>query len=688
MTLPQVAFGLATLSSAALGLAVLARRPRGWREVTFALGMAAFVLETVIAWVLLDRIESPDDRVFWLRLLMTSQLLVPLPWGLFVASLLAATRSWRALAILGAAALTTVAMSALTWLGSPFLLSDLSAPFYAARLDTAGLWVVQAQLIGTVAVLAELEFCFRTADRDARWRIKYLLLGLAGAFVVRFYLLSHVLLFHVLLAAYLATQAATLVVANVMMAVSVVRRPLGTAGFTVSRTVVYRSAVVGILGLYLFAVGALGWLLNTLGMSEELFWGSLLVFVAAAAGSVIALSEDARWRLKRFIGLHFYRSKYDYRAQWINFTRRLGSTVTLEGLAPQLLAATTDAIGSAKGILYLSSGTDEGFHLGAALEVFNAPDVLDPGSPLAERARESTAPAVLDDGERPAWFPQATVLVPLMWQGSLTGLMIVAGERTGTPYAAEDLEFLATVGVQLTAAIVTTRLSETVARSREFEAFHRLTSFVIHDLKNAVSSLTLLGQNALQHFDDPEFQRDAITTLSKTADRMRKLLQRFTAAAEIEQLRFEPIDLDRLLREHIAPLARGPRVRLTLDLQPVTAVGDVEALERVFQNLVRNALEALDGGGDLTLRCAMHGDSIVCDIADTGCGMSREFLRHSAFVPFRTTKKGGWGIGLYHAREIVRAHGGRIDVQSEEGRGTTFTVTLPVAAARDKGATG
>jgi hypothetical protein len=68
----------------------------------------------------------------------------------------------------------------------------------------------------------------------------------------------------------------------------------------------------------------------------------------------------------------------------------------------------------------------------------------------------------------------------------------------------------------------------------------------------------------------------------------------------------------------------------------------------------------------------------MLSVADTGCGMSEEFVRESLFVPFRTTKRGGWGIGLYQVKEIVERHGGTLTVTSKEGSGTTFQITLPV----------
>jgi signal transduction histidine kinase len=85
----------------------------------------------------------------------------------------------------------------------------------------------------------------------------------------------------------------------------------------------------------------------------------------------------------------------------------------------------------------------------------------------------------------------------------------------------------------------------------------------------------------------------------------------------------------------------------------------------------------MEGEGTITLRVQREDGMVACTVTDTGCGMSQEFIRTSLFVPFQTTKKGGWGIGLYQAREIMTAHGARIDVSSQEGRGTTITLLFP-----------
>ncbi len=700
ISIPGIVILLAVLSSLGLAAVVLAQRPRGRLQWSFALGMVGFAFEAVAAFMLLAQTELPDERLLWLRAVQIAGLLVPVPWGLFAAALLCPAGAklafgWR----LGGATGSVLALAASAAVGvlPAFQISETPGSFYAARMDLVGRAGVVVQLLLTVGILAALEVCLRTSKRNTRWRIKYLVLGLGGVFLVRFYLLSHVVLFSVVMAGYLTTGMATLFIGNLLIGTSLARDRLRGAELTVSRQILYRSVVVGVLGCYLFVVGALGWFLTYLGIPEELFWGSLVVFVSALGLAAILLSEDIRWRIKRFITLHFYRSKYDYREQWGKFTKRLDSLVTLDELAPELLQTVTDAAGATKAALYLADERDGRYHLAAALGLARLTPTLPGDCALLARLKSGANPLLLENGgEKPSespvshevsqWFAYGGVAVPLCWRGSLTGLMLIGPERTGVPYTAEDLEFLATVGEQAAGGLATARLTEALVRSREFDAFHRLTSFVIHDLKNSISGLSMLSQNALANFDDPEFQRDALKTLSRTVERMQALLAKLSSAPEPSPLRLEPVDLAALVTEAIGPVAGGGRVSLVKDLVPVPAVlGDPEALLRVIQNLVANAAEALDGKGVVSVKTYEDRGWAVFSVTDTGCGIPEEFLRKSLFVPFRSTKKGGWGIGLYQAKGIVEGHGGTIEVHSKEGEGTTFWVRLPVEPPRREG---
>ena len=687
---------LSVASSLGLAAVTLATGPRSWARFAFGIGMAAFGVEALAGYMLLGTTGS-EDRVRWAAIFSASGLAALAPWGVFVAALAHPERPrpllrWQVPVVLGCAAL--VVMAAIVLALPSFETADVQGPFYAAQLDPVARYAVVLQMLGSVVVLAGLEASLRASSGAARWRIKYLILGLGGIFLIRFYLFSQMLMFQVMMAAYVTTASVTLAVGNVAIAAALARSRVHESNFTVSRRLVYRSVVVGVLGAYLLVVGALGWLLNRIGIADEMFWGSIVVFVSALGLAALLLSEDVRWRIKRFIGLNFYRSKYDYRQQWIAFTKRLATLVTLEEIAPQLLGAVAEGTGAARAALYLADERDGQYRLAGALGG-TPPDAFAPAAELVARLRETWQPVALDeahvaaaagvDGPRRRFVADA-IAVPFHWRGTLVGLMLLGPERTGARYTPEDLEFLATVGEQAAGAIVTARLSESLVQSREFEAFHRLTSFVIHDLKNSVSTLSMLSANALEHFDNPEFQRDAITTLSRTVDRMRALLVRLAAAPEVA-LAFAPVDLGALVEEATAASAIPRRIAVARDLAPLPAVSaDREALLRVLQNLVTNAVEAVEGEGRIAVRTYREGVTAVFAIADSGCGMSEEYLRKRLFTPFQSTKKGGWGIGLYHAKGIVENHGGRLEVESKQGEGTTFRVVLPVEPAPRDGA--
>jgi putative PEP-CTERM system histidine kinase len=676
---------LAALSALALAAGVAVGGSRPVTKWSFVLGMVGLAVEAAAGFALVTLTEQVDDRLLWLRVREVAALGLVIPWGVFVVSLFAPAAGLWAPALrlgVGAGGLLIAGAAVAVATRPAFKLVDIAAPFYAAQLDRVGQLSTTIQLVLTVALLGGLDTFLRGSRHEDRWRMKYLVVGLGGIFLVRFFLLSQMQLFHVLLGIYLTTAAATLVLGNLAIGASLARTRLLRSEVTVSRDLVYRSLVVVALGGYLLVVGVLGWLLNYLGIPEELLWGSVLVFVSALAVGAVLLSENVRWRLKRFVARHFYRTKYDYREQWLRFTQRLGSLVSLEQLGPVLVSGVTEAAGAARGALYLADARDGRYHLAGSVELAGIPPALDAGSPIpAQLARESAPLALagaLRESPPGALLGEGAVAVPLRWAGELVGLMLVGAERAGNPYSREDLEFFMTVGEQAAGVIVTARLSETLAQAREFEAFHRLTSFVIHDLKNAVSALSMLSQNAMQHFDDPEFQKDALKTLSRTVDRMKALLARLSAAPDAGRMRSEPVDLSALALEATRPLDGG-RVSLVKEFAPVAPVpGDGEALLRVIQNLLTNAMEAVRVSGTVTVRSYEEGGQVVCEVTDTGCGMSPEFIQKSLFAPFRSTKSGGWGIGLYQAKGIVDAHGGTIEVTSREGAGSTFRLRLPI----------
>jgi putative PEP-CTERM system histidine kinase len=674
----------AALSLCFAGISLL-RPPRRLRHVTFAGGMVAFALQSLLVYGLLFYSATPESHQRWLVALESVALLTPIPWCLF--AFLAGRhadavipRGWRFSLSLGSAGLAVTAAVNALW--PFFLVPNATGSFRYARISLLGQAGIAVELLATIAVLYGLEPSLRNSQGSVRWQLKYLALGLGGIFAVRFYLLSQVLLFHVVDRNSLLIQTSALIIGELFVAIGLLRSGALRTELTVSRHFVYRSAVVGLCGLYLFLAGTAGWLLNAIGIPEAALLGTMVVFVAVMGLAALALSESLRWRFKRYISTHFYADKYDYRQQWRTFTADLMARVTLDGLATQLLRSVTQTIGARKAALYLADETDGALRFHSALGAGPLPKTLDVTSDdflTGQKAFEARHVTALGNGRAEVLLAAGLVLaVPLRTQGRLVGVVLVGAEQTGSPYTQEDLDLLTTLGEQAASATATVQLSERLAQARAFEAFNRLSSFIIHDLKNSVSALSMLTQNARKHFDDPEFRVGALGTLTRTVERMQKLVGRLSTRQAASELVFESVSLGELARDTAASMSVGPALHLTLALDSESSVhGDSDAIQRVIQNLITNAVEATDGVGPVTVRVCRQDGMVACAVTDTGCGMSEDFVRHSLFVPFQTTKKGGWGIGLYQAREIMTAHAGRIEVSSQEGRGTTVTLLFP-----------
>jgi signal transduction histidine kinase len=232
------------------------------------------------------------------------------------------------------------------------------------------------------------------------------------------------------------------------------------------------------------------------------------------------------------------------------------------------------------------------------------------------------------------------------------------------------------------------KLREQMAReaeARQFQAFMRLSATITHDLKNAIQALSLLVSNLEAHFDDPEFRAHAVQGLTRSTETLNALIARLSEPMRSlsgELPRPQPTDLVAMLRRVLRATAEHDRHQLIVVLpDKLIAEVDAERVEKVFENLIINALQAMDKQqGTLTVSATSDAETCTISVSDTGVGMTDEYLRDKLFRAFATTKPLGIGLGLYTCREVIRAHGGSIDVKSERGSGTTFNVVLPLRA--------
>lgn len=157
------------------------------------------------------------------------------------------------------------------------------------------------------------------------------------------------------------------------------------------------------------------------------------------------------------------------------------------------------------------------------------------------------------------------------------------------------------------------------------------------------------------------------------------MISRLTLLRGKLEIQKSPCDFNDLMRTAIKNLGEPEAIRIEADHWPLPKVDlDARQIESVFTNLLFNARDAITGEGVIRVRTEPLDRWAVATITDTGCGMTPEFLAQNLFRPFQTTKQRGLGIGMYQAKTIVEAHGGRIEVQSVPGTGSTFRVWLPL----------
>jgi putative PEP-CTERM system histidine kinase len=396
-----------------------------------------------------------------------------------------------------------------------------------------------------------------------------------------------------------------------------------------------------------------------------------------------------RRRFRHFLGRHRARRKYDYRKHWMAFTSEMSGLHRIDEIGGRLAEDVVRASGATCAAVYLSDPREAAYRLCGSVGNPRFVQTIDDTGAVPSWLRMHASPVHL-----PAKFLASVTLpgmpaalgVAIPWRGMLLGFIILGPQKTGIEYTGEDHEFLRTVAEQVAASIAAVRLAEAAEQSPKVEPAERVTPAVIHDIKNSVSALSLLANNASKHMAEPDFQRDAIVTLSRTVERMRCLLGKLSSTAKAEAPPPEPIDLHELIIEATTPLAGDGKVRLVRQLRPVTRMyGDRDALLRVVENLATNAAEAIEREGTVTVTLGEEHGYAVISVADTGCGIPQEYRERHLFSPFRSTKQGGWGVGLYQTKQAVESQDGEILVESLEGRGTTFTVKLPLRTDVESG---
>lgn len=540
-----------------------------------------------------------------------------------------------------------------------------------------------------IAGMVLVEQLYRNAIPQDRWSLKFLCLALGGLFAFDFFLYSEAMLFSAYSPDTWAARGAVNALLVPLIWISARRQPTESWPVVISHRMAFHTIILLGAGIYLMLMAAAGYYIRIVGGD----WGNVLqsvfLFGAGVLLLVVFFSGAARARVRVFLSKHFFRYRYDYREEWLRFTAMLTEGDPGTQVFERSLQAMACLVESPKAALWLRQ-EDGPFRRVAHWNWSDLDGQIPSNHPLLgfmesrqwvldlndyreqQDAFEDNAPPDWLVGQEETWL-----VVPLLWHEKLIGFMVLAQSLGKATFNWEMSDLLKTAARQATAHLAQARAAEALTVARQFESFNRASAFVVHDIKNLVAQLSLLLANAAKHKHKPEFQEDMLATIESSVARMNRMLLKLREAPDASASGI--VDLADMLNDVIASKnAFSLKPSLEILGQELRVKGDRERLVRVVGHIVQNAIEATPYTGRVDVKLAQQDDWAVITVTDTGVGMDDNFIRERLFRPFASTKGTGMGIGAYESRAYIQELGGGIQVTSQLGRGTIFTLSLPL----------
>ena len=576
------------------------------------------------------------------------------------------------------------------------LLAQLWITLSADNLPPGALARPQALAALAIAVLGlvMVEQMLRNATGDARWNAKPVCLGLGAIFVFDLFISSQAALFQRFDGDAVSVRSFVHAAAVPLLYVASRRHADWLGKLHVSRAAVFHSATLLLVGAYLLMVAGVGYYVRYTSGDWGRALSVALVFVALVALALLVASGSMRSRLRVYISKNFFSYRYDYREEWLRFTQLLSSSTESQHTSETVVKALANLVESPSGMLWMQRGAGGDFVQSASWNLPTQSVSESREGTLARfwqerawiididewRGRREAYPGL----ELPAWLveePRCWLLVPLLVREALIGFVVLGRPRAVVELNWEVRDLLRTAASQASGYLDQAQATEALLEARKFDAFNRMSAFVVHDLKNIVTQLSLMMKNAKRLRDNPEFQQDMLDTVENSLEKMRQLMLQLREGDKPHGVT-SGVDLEQIAKR-LAAAASSKGRALELVLQPgVSTRGHAERVERVLGHVVQNAFDATPPSGRVILTLDAQGSQARVRVEDTGCGMTEDFIQNRLFKPFQTTKASGMGIGAHESYQYVHELGGKISVQSELNRGTTVTLLLPLFHAQ------
>lgn len=639
-------------------------------------------------WAIVAGINDSLEQKLPALLLFSSEMTRDAAWlvaltglaGGLVPRALARSAQWLCIALLAA-----------TWM-LPLAVPSLSSDAIANAI------VAPSGIAVAVIVLLLIEQIYRNSNATGRYGFKYLAVGLGGVYAFDLFMFSQAQLLGGIPAIFWDSRGIVNAALVPLIAIAARRNPQWSLDVFVSRQAVLFTTSIFAVGVYLLVVSLGGYLIQAFGGRWGVVANLLFVSGAVAVLAMIVMSGRARRRLRVFVHKHFYRNKYDYRVEWLRFVKTLSSAGG-EDIPRTSLRAIAEVFESDGGVLYAHSASRRHYEVLAAWPwgrgETGGPDL----PPIPEDDEFISALRdrhwvidLVEYREEPEFYQNMSlppplqslrefrVIAPLLDADRLAGFVLLRDPPPPFELTYEDRDLLLTLGRHVASILSQQESERRLAEVRQFEAYHRLTAFMMHDLKNLVAQLNLVVRNSERHRNNQQFVDDAFRTVANAASRMGQLIAQLGRPDSPGEA--GPLNVEAILADVVRVCGdREPVPRLVssadVDLLAV-ARADRNRLTSVLEHVVRNAQDASRPEDPLDVLARAVADKVEIEVRDSGTGMSAEFIRTRLFNPFDSTKGSkGMGIGAYQVQEYVRSIGGDVEVQSSPGAGTRFMIRLP-----------
>src|SRR5574343_1311556 len=535
-------------------------------------------------------------------------------------------------------------------------------------------------LAEAVMGLILVEQLFRSVAEDSRWNVKPLCLALLVQFVFDVYLFSDAMMFGHIDGDALSVRGFVHAMTIPLLMLTTERSKDWTSKIRLSQKAAFHSVTLLFSGIYLLFMAGIGYYVRYFGGEWGRAFQLALVFAAILLLGILLVSGSMRAKMKVLVGKHFFHYRYDYREEWLRFTQALTTQDSPQSMGEQVIRGLANMVESPAGALWLREAGHEGYRQNARWNLPECASIEPLNSPLCRFLLTSgwvinleeyrCFPARYNGFELPTWLselPNAWLIVPLMAGSEMHGFVILSSSRTPLNVNWEVNDLLRTAGCQAASFLAKMQATEALLEVRKFDAFNKMSAFVVHDLKNIVTQLSLMLKNAERHRDNPEFQQDMLMTVDHAVERMRQLMLQLREGAKPPGgiCGVNLFDIVQRIQKDKQKQGRAIEVRVA---EALVARGHDERLERVIGHLVQNALDASTEGDKVWISVEHKNHKANIEVGDTGHGMTKEFIRDRLFKPFQSTKESGMGIGAYESAQYVRELGGEMNVDSAPGK--------------------